>query len=207
MAPRGYRLNRRANTAAATRARILDATLDLYKEVGIAATTIAAVAQRADVARGTVVNHFGSPEGLLGATVDRILDELDLPDERIFEGLASRDERVRAYVAAMIGFQQRTSYLWPIFENDLQRPEVQQREATYWAALARLQALALGEDLGTDARANATLTSVIHPATVGTFLWSFEQAGLDPQLALPLLGEFAVDAIRRVASETEGGGK
>ena len=207
MAPRGYRLNRRADTAAATRARILDATLDLYKEVGIAATTIAAVAQRADVARGTVVNHFGSPEGLLGATVDRILDDLDLPDERIFEGLASRDERVRAYVAAMIGFQQRTSYLWPIFENDLQRPEVQQREATYWAALARLQALALGEDLGTDARANATLTSVIHPATVGTFLWSFEQAGLDPQLALPLLGEFAVDAIRRVASETEGGGK
>lgn len=199
MAPRGYTLKRRADTAAATRVRILDATLDLYREVGIAATTITAVAERADVARGTVLNHFGSADGLLGATVDRILDELDLPDDRIFEGKPSRDERIRAYVAAMIGFQQRTSHLWPIFENELARPEVQQREATYWAALAKLQATALGDDLGADPRANATLTSVIHPATVGTFLWSFEQAGLDPELAKPLLGEFAVHAIGRIA--------
>jgi AcrR family transcriptional regulator len=204
MAPRSYTLGRRAETSTATRRRILDATLELYKEVGIGATTLTAVAGRADVARGTVLNHFGSAEGLLGATVDRILDELDLPDDRIFEGLPSRDDRIRAYVAAMIAFQQRTSHLWPIFENELQRPEVQEREATYWAALARLQATALGEPLATDARANATLTGVIHPATVGTFLWSFEQAGLDPDLALPLLGEFAVDAVRRIAGDAEG---
>ena len=203
MAPRSYTLGRRAETSTATRQRILDATLELYKEVGIGATTLTAVAERADVARGTVLNHFGSAEGLLGATVDRILETLDLPDDRIFDGLASRDARIRAFVAAMIAFQQRTSHLWPIFEHELQRPEVQQREATYWAALARLQATALGERLGSDARANATLTSVIHPATVGTFLWSFEQAGLDPALALPLLGEFAVDAIRRIAGDAE----
>jgi AcrR family transcriptional regulator len=203
MAPRSYTLGRRAATSTATRQRILDATLELYKEVGIGATTLTAVAERADVARGTVLNHFGSAEGLLGATVDRILETLDLPGDRIFEGLTSRDDRIRAYVAAMLAFQQRTSHLWPIFENELQRPEVQEREATYWAAVARLQATALGEGLGTDARANATLTSVIHPATVGTFRWSFEQAGLDPQLALPLLGEFAVDAVRRVAGEAE----
>ena len=103
----------------------------------------------------------------------------------------------------MIAFQQRTGHLWPIFENELQRPEVQQHEANYWAAVARLQAMALGEGLASDARANATLTSIIHPATVGTFLWSFEQAGLDAGLALPLLEEFAVDAVRRIASEPE----
>jgi AcrR family transcriptional regulator len=203
MAPRSYTLGRRAATSTATRQRILDATLELYKVVGIGATTLTAVAERADVARGTVLNHFGSAEGLLGATVDRILETLDLPGDRIFEGLTSRDDRIRAYVAAMLAFQQRTSHLWPIFENELQRPEVQEREATYWAAVARLQATALGEGLGTEARANATLASVIHPATVGTFRWSFEQAGLDPQLALPLLGEFAVDAVRRVAGEAE----
>jgi AcrR family transcriptional regulator len=205
MAPRSYTLGRRAETSTATRGRILDATLQLYREVGIGATTLTAVAERADVARGTVLNHFGSAEGLLGATVDRILETLDLPDDTIFEGLASRADRIRAYVAAMIAFQQRTSHLWPIFENELQRPELKEREAAYWAALARLQATALGEGLGSDARANATLTSVIHPATVGTFLWSFEQAGLDPNLALPLLGEFAVDAIRRVAGDAEEG--
>jgi AcrR family transcriptional regulator len=205
MAPRSYTLGRRADTSTATRQRILDATLQLYKEVGIGATTLTAVAKRADVARGTVLNHFGSAGGLLGATVDRIAETLDLPDDRIFEGLTSRDARIRAYVAAMIAFQQRTSHLWPIFEKELQRPEVQQREAAYWAALARLQATALGEGLGSDARANATLTSVIHPATVGTFLWSFEQAGLDPELALPLLGEFAVHAVSQVAADVEAG--
>ena len=203
MAPRSYTLGRRAATSTATRERILDATLELYKEVGIGATTLTAVAERADVARGTVLNHFGSAEGLLGATMDRILETLDLPDDRIFEGLSSRDDRIRAYVAAMIEFQQRTGHLWPIFENELERPEVKQREANYWATVAKLQATALGEPLATDARANATLTSIIHPATVGTFLWSFEQAGLDPGLALPLLGEFAVDAVRRIASEAE----
>lgn len=204
MTPRSYTQRGRADTAAATRARILDATIELYKELGIAATTITAVAGRADVVRGTVVNHFGSAEGLLGATLDRILQELDLPDERIFEGLATRDDRVRTYVAAMIEFQQRTSHLWPIFEHELARAAVQQREATYWAAIARLQAAALGEDLGADARANATLTSVVHPATVGTFQWAFEQAALSPKLAEPLLGEFAVDAINRIAGDRHG---
>lgn len=203
MAPRSYTLGRRAATSTATRRRILDATLELYKEVGIGATTMTSVAERADVARGTVLNHFGSAEGLLDATLDRILETLDLPDDRIFEGLASRDDRIRAYVAAMIAFQQRTSHLWPIFENELQRPEVQQREAAYWATLASLQATALGDGLASEARANATLTSIIHPATVGTFLWSFEQAGLDPALALPLLGEFAVDAVGRIANAAE----
>ena len=203
MAPRTYSQGRRAQTSTATRQRILDATLELYKEVGIGATTLTAVAERADVSRGTVLNHFGSAEGLLGATVDRIVQTLELPDDRIYDGLASRDDRIRAYVAAMIGFQQRTSHLWPIFKDELERPAVREREAAYWAALAKLQAAALGEDLARDARANATLTSVIHPATVGTFLWSFEQAGLDPQLALPLLGEFAVDAVRRVAVAVE----
>jgi AcrR family transcriptional regulator len=203
MAPRGYKLTRRAETTAATRDRILDATLELYKEVGIPATTLAAVAERADVARGTILNHFGSAEGLLSAIMDRILETLDLPDERIFEGKPSRDDRIRAYVAAMIAFQQRTSHLWPIFESELERPAIKEREAVYWAALARLQATALGEGLGTDALANATLTSVIHPATVGTFLWSFEQAGLDPELSRPLLGEFAVHAIGRIAGDRE----
>jgi AcrR family transcriptional regulator len=204
VAPRGYTLKRRAESAATTRERILDATLALYGEVGIPGTTIKAVADRADVARATVINHFGSAEGLLGATLDRIMASLELPDERIFRGLSSRDDRVRAYVAAMIAFQQRTSHLWPIFENELSRPAVQEREATYWAALAKLQAAALGERLAADPRANATLTSVIHPATVGTFLWSFEQAGLDPEVARSLLGHFAVDAVGRIARDEEG---
>jgi AcrR family transcriptional regulator len=202
MTPRTYNLGKRAETAETTRQRILDATVDLYREHGVKLTTIKAVAERADVSRGTILHHFGSAEGLLGAVLDRVLDALELPDPRTLEAVDELDARLRMFVDEMIGFQERTSHWWTIFESEMQRPEVAQREATYWARLAELQAAALGPELRDDPRANATLTSVIHPATVGTFFGSFEQAGLPREDARPLLGEFAIDAVRRIADRT-----
>lgn len=207
MAPRAYSLGKRADTVEATRQRILEATMELYREQGIPATTLKAVAERADVSRGTIAHHFGTGDGLLGGVLDTILDSLDLPDPAAIEALETLDPRVRSFVGGMIEFQERTAHLWPIFEKELQRPEVQQREASYWAALARLQAATLGPRLRDDAAANAALLSVIHPATVGTFFWAFEQAGLPRDDARPLLIEFAVDAVRRIAGrDSEEGG-
>lgn len=206
MAPRRYTLRKRADTTEATRLRILDVTLQLYAERGIKNTTLKAVAERADVSRGTILNHFGSASGLFGAVLDGILDSLELPDPTVLEGMDDRDARIRRFVADMVGFQERTAHLWPMLEAEMQRPEVRQREARYWAHLGRLQAAALGPELRDVPAANATLVSVIHPATVGTFLWAFEQAGLPRGDALPLLGEFAVDAIRRLADRRLGEG-
>ena len=206
MAPRTYTLQRRAETAAATRQRILDATLELYREHGIPATTLKAVADRADVSRGTILHHFGSGSGLLGAVLDSILDSLELPDVARLRGIESLDGRVRAFMEAMLDFQDRTSHWWPIFESEMQRPEVRQREASYWAMFAALQAAALGPELRDDTAASATLTSMVHPATVGTFYWSFEQAGLPREDARSLLLDVAVDAVRRVADRKPGTG-
>lgn len=206
MAPRSYVLGKRAESAEATRGRILDATIELYRERGLPATTLKAVAERADVSRGSILHHFGSAEGLLGAVLDSILDALPLPDPAVIEAMDNRDDRVRAFVADMVDFQDRTSHWWPIFEAEMQRPEVQQREAAYWEHLGRMQAAALGPELRDDPEANATLVSVIHPATVGTFHWAFEQAGLPRANALPLLADFAVDAVRRIADRRAGEG-
>ena len=206
MAPRSYVLGKRAESAQATRRRILDATVDVYRERGIPATTLKAVAERADVSRGSILHHFGSAEGVLGAVLDRLLDTLELPDPAVLEAMTSRDDRIRRFVEDMVDFQDRTSHWWPIFEAEMQRPEVQQREAVYWAHLARMQAAALGPELRDDPEANATLVSVIHPATVGTFHWAFEQAGIPRANALPLLADFAVDAVRRIADRRSGGG-
>jgi AcrR family transcriptional regulator len=206
MAPRSYVLGKRAESAEATRARILDATVEMYRERGIPATTLKAVAERADVSRGSILHHFGSAEGLLGAVLDKILETLELPDPAVLEAMHGRDERVRRFIEDMADFQDRTSHWWPIFEAEMQRPAVRQREATYWAHLGRLQAAALGPELRDDPEANATLVSLIHPATVGTFHWAFEQAGIPREKALPLLSEFAVDAVRRIADRRSGGG-
>lgn len=206
MTPRTYTQEKRAASAEATRRRILDVTLELYRSVGIAAATLAAVAREADLSRGTILNHFGSAEGLLRAALDRVLEEQELPDERIFDGLESRDDRIRAFVAGMIGFQERSSAWWPVFEHEMQRPELREAERSYWADLARVQAAALGPELAVNAEANAALTSVIHPATVGTFLWSYEQAGLPREAAWPRLGDFAVSIVRQIANDGPGEG-
>jgi AcrR family transcriptional regulator len=206
MAPRTYTLGRRADSADATRQRILDATLELYRELGVPATTLKAVAQRADVSRGTILHHYGSAEGLLGAVLDRVLESLDLPDPQSIERLTDPDARVREFVNELIDFQNRTTHWWTLFESQMQRPEAQQREAVYWAWFANMQAAALGPGLRDDPAANAALMSVVHPATLGTFFWAFEQVGLPREDARPLLEQFAVDAVRRIADRRTGKG-
>jgi hypothetical protein len=99
----------------------------------------------------------------------------------------------------MVDFQERSAHWWSMFEHEMHRPELQQRDATYWAWLGQLQAAALGPELHDNPAANAALVSVIHPATVGTFGWAFERAGLLRGDARGLLGDLAVDAVRRIA--------
>ena len=206
MAPRGYRLRRRAATAAATRGRILDAAIELYRERGIDGTTITAVASAADVARGTVVNHFGSAEGLLGEALDHLLDRLEVPDERILEGAVGLEARVRAFVDAMIDFQERSTPWWETFANEMGRPALQQREVEYWAAFERLLASTLGPELAADPRAGATILSLSHPATAGTFLWSFARAGLTREEARAFITDLAVESVQRIAGTSGNGG-
>jgi AcrR family transcriptional regulator len=206
MAPRSYRLQARAETAAATRERILERTIDLYRQSGVAATTLKAIADAADVSRGTIIHHFGSADGLLGAVLDFVVASLEWPSERILDGIEGRDARIRAFVDAMVEFQDRSQPWWSMFESEMQRPELQKRESDYWADLGRIQAAALGPGLQDDPMANATLLSMIHPATVGTFFWSFERAGLTRDEARPLLGDLAVDAVRRIADRGAGKG-
>jgi AcrR family transcriptional regulator len=53
-----------------TRARILDAAVELYETVGPAATSMSAVAERAGVTRATVYRHFRTDSDLANAVID-----------------------------------------------------------------------------------------------------------------------------------------
>ncbi|HEV2672758.1 MAG TPA: TetR family transcriptional regulator [Gemmatimonadales bacterium] len=57
--------------AAATKARILEAALDLFRERGYEAATMRAIAERAGVALGNAYYYFGSKEHLIQAFYDR----------------------------------------------------------------------------------------------------------------------------------------
>jgi AcrR family transcriptional regulator len=67
---RPYRSRLRAEQAAQTRLRILDASGDLFAERGYVATTVDAVAARAGVAVDTVYAIFGTKKGMLSALID-----------------------------------------------------------------------------------------------------------------------------------------
>jgi AcrR family transcriptional regulator len=116
--PRAYTLGKRGEAQAETRRRILEATLRLYREVGVAATTVASVAQAADVAPATVRNHFPNPTALAEAAADAILADVGVPDERIFEGATGPIERVERLVRELAAFFERSTGWWQVREAD-----------------------------------------------------------------------------------------
>jgi AcrR family transcriptional regulator len=72
-----------AERTAATRSRVLDATVDALVEDGYAATTISHIQERAGVARGTLLHHFPTRAALLVAVVEDIAARrLDVLDRR-----------------------------------------------------------------------------------------------------------------------------
>ena len=90
---RPYRLRRRAERQAETRARIVDAAVALFEDVGPARTTISAVAARAGVQRLTVYRHFPSEGSLAVAAAERHLARHPLPN--MTDWFAVRDPAAR----------------------------------------------------------------------------------------------------------------
>jgi AcrR family transcriptional regulator len=66
---RPYRQTARAAAAQATRERIIDAAYELFVERWYDEVTLREVAARADVALQTVVNHFGTKDGVFEAAI------------------------------------------------------------------------------------------------------------------------------------------
>lgn len=63
-----------ADRTAATRAALLDATLECLVEVGFSGTTTTEVARRAGVSLGALVHHFPAKSDLLAAAVQHVLE-------------------------------------------------------------------------------------------------------------------------------------
>jgi len=203
MAPRRYTLGQRAQSAAATRDRIVDAAAALYQERGVNSTTVQAIADRADVSRGTILHHFGGSDGLLDAVAERVLLTLELPDEHIFDGMTGPEDRLRAYVVAMIEFFQRSTGWWAVFVTEMERPELKAREAAYYEQMGRLQALAL-DTLAEDRELSIVLGSLIHPGTLGGLIWVMQQAGMHPTAINDAIADVVVAYVDR-ARRTSGG--
>jgi AcrR family transcriptional regulator len=68
---RPYRMRQRAASTAATRQRIIDAALDLTLQHWYDEITLKQIATKSGVALQTVVNHFGTKEGIVAAVLEQ----------------------------------------------------------------------------------------------------------------------------------------
>lgn len=197
MAPRKYRLGKRAEAVARTRARIVAAAMSLYQEQPVSLTSMQEVARRADVAPGTVLNHFATPDALAEAVVSELVRTLEAPSSEIFEGVEGGDvaARLRALSRSLARFFERAE---PWFH-------VHEREHEHVAAFAegargfdeRVEGLireALGEGHGARgaahrARAVSAARSLMSPPV---FRGLRERDGLTTEAAADLVTEILV---------------
>ena len=98
MASRHYTQSKRGEAAESTRRRIVEATIALHGEQGIAATTMKQIAARAGVSVGSVYHHFP------GGKDELVLAAVELAGEKalaVLERLAGKpaDEVADAFIA------------------------------------------------------------------------------------------------------------
>jgi AcrR family transcriptional regulator len=106
-------MDKRATAVADTRARIVAATVEAHRELGIQPTSWDEIARRAGVGVGTVYRHFRSLDELL-ADCGRIVEEtmaLPTPDEiaRAFDGARSLRARVQRLVQLVFDIYERAA--------------------------------------------------------------------------------------------------
>jgi len=80
-----------------TRAKILEAAVELFGEVGFEATKVGDVCERADVARQTFFNHFPAKSDLLAELYRVGGDFLSTTLDSAFERRATTRERLRLF--------------------------------------------------------------------------------------------------------------
>lgn len=79
MPPRRYEMGARAETAAARRARVVEAAIELFAERTAAATSMEDVARASGVAPATVYRQFGDFDGLARACAETAFDIAEVP--------------------------------------------------------------------------------------------------------------------------------
>ena len=162
---RTYRLGKRADQQAETRQRIVEAARSLYAERGMAATSMLAVAQAADVAPGTVRNHFADQEALAVAVGESLLGEMALPDASFLAGSRSMAARMERFAVELAALSDRGETWWYVMQREPALARLwSSLQSSYEVQFETLARSALGP-LGDDDEAFAVVSAVIGPPT------------------------------------------
>jgi AcrR family transcriptional regulator len=100
--------NRKAQAAAATRERLLQAAISVIQERGIERLTLDTVAKAAQVSKGGLLYHFASKEALVVGIIEYLVDDFDAAiahELAVDNASESPGQYLRAYVRATFNYK------------------------------------------------------------------------------------------------------
>jgi AcrR family transcriptional regulator len=150
MAGREYRMRKRAEDFDATRERIVEATADLHRVQGVAATSYVQIAERAGVGAATVYRHFPTLGSLVTACGASVWREIDPPvpgqAAAVFAGLPDGLPRLERLAAELDAFYARATGWLAIATREQDRvPELRDFLAHVDAGVEALLREAVGQ--------------------------------------------------------------
>lgn len=162
-------MSKRAEAVEQTRRRILDAALAEYAERGIDGTSMQGVARRADVATGTVLNHFATPEVLAEAVIEDRVATLAMPTAASIDASSPVAERIRTLTEELFRVFRDTDLEYRTYVRSRRNPVMTRYERWYAGVYADALAAALGPLAG-DPRVGQVVSAVIDPGFRGSLL-------------------------------------
>lgn len=108
---RRYRQSARSEQAAATRQRIVEATVELHSTVGPANTSLSAIARKASVSRPTLYAHFPDEAALLQACTMDWMGQDPPPDPTVWWTIDDSYKRVTTALTEIYSHYSRNEQL------------------------------------------------------------------------------------------------
>jgi AcrR family transcriptional regulator len=180
---RNYTKSKRAENEAETRRRIVEATVDLHRDVGPARTTISMIAERAGVQRHTVYAHFPEELELHMACSGHYMERNPLPSPDLWQAINDPKVRIRNALTELYGWYAKNAAMMSSVLRDAEIHPMT-RKVTELRSADQMHAIeeSVSVDLGTKGVAALTLAMSFH-----TWRTLTEDAGLDSETAAELM--------------------
>ena len=161
-------MDRRAETSAETRQRIVEATAALHSEQGVSATSLRDIAKRAGVSVGTAYHHFPTYDDAIRACGHYNHQIHPLPDASLFALANSLEARIEAFVTAIGAYYERCPWMELLRSERSRFAPLDEGLKGFEGGLERLAQLAVGPHRAARSQAVA-LSTLIAFADIAVF--------------------------------------
>jgi len=185
---RKYDMKRRAKRQEVTRLRIVEAAVELHETVGMARTTISAIAEKAGVERLTVYRHFPDERALFSACSGHWSAANPPPEPASWTQIADPEERLRSALTEVYAYYRRTEPMLANVVRDAQvHPITREMAEPFYEHLERMRyVLATGWGVENE-RLALLLAAVGHALDFQTWRSLARQQSLSDEQAIEVM--------------------